>query len=74
VFPDGCTDMLQLAPARCEVFGDMAAYQAVDKIDEPVDDKEPREEEMPAATRREIAMAWERHRPGKAPNIVAAVR
>src|SRR5678816_1049096 len=38
VFPYRGADMLELAAAQREIFLEMAAYQAIDKIDEPVGD------------------------------------
>src|SRR5262245_3755879 len=65
--------MFQLAAARCEILPEMAAYQAVDQIDEPVDNEEPGEEEVPAPPGGEVAVAGQGHRPGKASNLVIAI-
>src|SRR5262245_4359623 len=62
-------DMFQLAAARCEILSEMAAYQAVDQIGEPVDNEEPGEEEVPAPPGGEVAVAGQGHRPGKASNL-----
>src|SRR5262245_46930578 len=66
-------DMFQLAAARYEILPEMTAHQAIDQIDEPVDDEQPGEEKVPAASRGEIAVAWDGHRPGKASDLVIAV-
>src|ERR1700687_2348550 len=44
VFPDRGANMLELAALRNQVAGDMPAAEAIDEVDEPVDDKEPRKE------------------------------
>ena len=62
-----------LVPGR-EVAPEMPAHEAIDEIGDPVDDEEPGEEEVPAAPRGEIAMAGQRHRPGKASDLIVAVR
>src|SRR4029079_13597800 len=74
VLPYRGADMLELAAARREIFPEMAAHQAVNEIEEPVDDEEPGEEEVPAPPGGEVAMAGQGHRPGKSSDLVIAVR
>src|SRR6476659_8251611 len=50
MLPNGGVDMLELAAARRKVLAEMPADKAVAEIDQPVDDKQPGEEEMPAAS------------------------
>src|SRR6476660_2044369 len=57
MLPDRRANVFQLAAARREVLAEVPAREAVDEISEPVDDEEPGEEEMPAPSRRQIAMA-----------------
>ena len=57
--------MLELARRRREVAPEMPAHQAVDEIGDAVDDEEPGKEEVPAPPGGEVAMARQRHRPGK---------
>src|SRR4029077_7776298 len=70
VFPYRGADMLELAAAQREIFLEMAAYQAIDKIDEPVGDEEPGKEEVPTPPGGEIAVARQGHRPGKSSDLV----
>ena len=44
----------------------MAAHEAADEIDEPVEHEQPGEEEVPAPARREVVIAGQRPIHGKA--------